>query len=172
MATNNSAGWSDCMKLEYDTLMGYYTWTLIKRPPNINIVGSQWTFRVKRDNLGLLNKLKSKLIAQGFSQIPGLDFNEIYSPTIMFTSIQLILALTCHYNLELQQIDVEGPCLNGILNNEVYMLQPEGFIKKVKEHLVCKVNKGTYGPRQSGSVWHHMFKHNLEKICFIPGNAA
>ena len=89
------------MKLEYGTLMEYHTWTLVERPPNINVVGSRWTFRVKRDNLGLLNKLKSRLVAQGFSQIPGLDFNETYSPTIRFTSIRLILTLASRYNLEL-----------------------------------------------------------------------
>ena len=80
MASTNSKGWSDSMKIKYNILMEYHTWTLVERPPNINMVGSRWTFRVKHDNLGLINKLKSRLVAQGFSQVPGLDFNEMYLP--------------------------------------------------------------------------------------------
>ena len=145
---------------------------LIERPPDTNIVGSRWTFHVKRDNLGCVNNLKSQLIAQGFSQVPGLDFNEMYSPTIQFTSIQLILALVCCYNLELCHIDVKGAYLNGILDEDVYMRQPKGFIKKGKEHLVCKLKKGLYGLKQLGRVWHEMLKQEMDKLGFRPSNTA
>ena len=74
--------WKDACKEEYNNLMGYRTWTLVERPAGINIVGSRWTFRTKRDNLGQVTKYKARLVAQGYSQIPGLDFNETYSPTI------------------------------------------------------------------------------------------
>ena len=74
--------WKDACKEEYDTLMGYRTWTLVERPAGINIVGSLRTFRMKRDNLGQVTKYKARLVAQGYSQIPGLDFNETYFPTI------------------------------------------------------------------------------------------
>jgi len=72
------------------------------------------------------------LVAQGFLQIPGLDFNETYSPTIRFMSIRLILALVCRYNLELRHIDVKGAYLNGKLDDNVYMQQPEGFTEGKK----------------------------------------
>ena len=74
--------WKDACKEEYDTLMGYRTWTLVKRPAGINIVGCRWTFRTKRDNIGQVTKYKARLVAQGYSQIPGFDFNETYSSTI------------------------------------------------------------------------------------------
>ena len=67
---------------------------------NINIVRCQWTFRVKRDNLGAVNKFKVRLVTQGFSQIEGLDYNETFLPTIRFTTIILILALAYRHNLE------------------------------------------------------------------------
>src|SRR3979490_1567487 len=70
---------------KFNTLKGYNTWMLVDKPPDISIVGSRWMFRVKRDNLGHVDKLKSRLVAQGYSQILGLNFNETYSPTIRFT---------------------------------------------------------------------------------------
>ena len=87
----------------------------------MNIVSSRWTLRVKHDNLGKINKYKARLISQGFSQVSGLDYNEMYSPTIRFTSIHLILALACKYNLELHQINIKGAYLNGKLEENIYI---------------------------------------------------
>ena len=101
MNSPNANKWCKACKLEYETLLRYHTSMLINRPLNTNIVGSRWTFRVKCDNLGDTDTLKSRLVTQGFSQIPGLDFNETYSPMIILTSIHLILALTCRYDLQL-----------------------------------------------------------------------
>ena len=139
MQSSNALKWRKSFEEEYETLLGYHTWNLVKRPPNINIVGSWWTFRVKRNNLGQVDKYKAQLIAQGFSQVSGLDFNETFSPTIRFTSICFILAMACCYNLKLRHIDVKGTYLNGILDDDVYMRQPKGFIKPGEEHLVCKL---------------------------------
>jgi hypothetical protein len=167
----NAEKWKDSMDAEYETLMGYRTWNLVERPHNVNIVGNRWIYRIKRDNLGQINKYKARLVAQGFSQVPGLDFNETYSPTIRFTTIRLILALACKYNLEVRQIDVKGAYLNGILEDDVYMRQPEGFVQPGKENLVCKLYKGIYGLKQSGRVWHHTLKSELGKLGFTPGDA-
>ena len=172
-ATNspNAAKWQESMNDEFDSLKKYQTWYLVDKPPNVNIVGSRWTYRVKRDNLGLVNRYKARLVAQGFSQVAGLDFEETYSPTIRFTSIRLILALACRYNLELRHIDVKGAYLNGKLQDDVYMRQPEGFVEKGKEHLVCKLNKGLYGLKQSGRVWHQTLRLEMEKLGFKHGDA-
>ena len=89
-------------------------------------------------------------MAQGFSQVTSLDFNETYSPTICFTSIRLILAMACRYNLGLCHVDVKGAYFNGKLEDDVYMHQPDGFIEEGKEALVCKLNKGLYRLKQSG----------------------
>ena len=151
--------------------MGYHTWKLIEKPPSGNIVGCRWTFRVKRDNLGAINKFKARLVAQGFSQVEGLDYNETFSPTIKFTTIRLMIALACRYNLELQHINIKGAYLNGKLEDDVYMRQPEGFMVKGKEHLVCKLYKSMYGLKQLGRIWHHTLKQGLEKLGFTAGEA-
>ena len=101
--------------------MGYGTWDLVTAPKDTNIIVSHWTFRVKCDNLGEINRFKSCLIAQGFSQVPGVDFNETYSPTIRLPSIHFILAFACKNNLKLRQIDVKGAYLNGKIDKNVYM---------------------------------------------------
>ena len=103
---------------EYKTLMGYRTWDLVPKPFRTNIVRSRWTFCVKRDNLGNINKFKAWVVAQGFSQIPGVNFTETYSPTIHLTSIRFILAYACQNNLELKQVDIKGAYLNGRLDDD------------------------------------------------------
>ena len=115
---------------EYEILGGYYTWKLVDQPLNINIISSCWTFRVKQDNHGQVNRYKARLVVQGFSQVEGIDYEYMYSPTIRMTTIQLILALVTKYDLKLRMVDMKGAYLNGKLDDTVYMHQPEGFIKK------------------------------------------
>ena len=103
-SANTSKWWKSCEE-EYKTVLGYHTWTLVEKSPNINIVESQWTFRVKRNNLRQVDKYKAQLVTQGFSQVSSLDFNETFSPTIRFTSIWFILAMACYYNLKLRPGD-------------------------------------------------------------------
>ena len=150
MASLDAEKWKSACAEEYDTLMGYHTWTLVEKPPNTNIIGSRWTFRVKQDNHRQVNRYKAQLVAQGFSQVPSIDFNGTYAPTICLTTIRFIIALACKYNLELQQINVKGAYLNGKLDKDVYMQQPEGFVQPGREGLVCKLLKGVYGLKQSG----------------------
>ena len=171
MSSDNADKWKSACEAEFSILMRYHTWELVERPTNVNIVGSRWTFRVKRDNLSRVDKFKARLVAQGFSQIAGLDFNETYSPTIRFTSIRLILALACRHNLFLRHIDIKGAYLNGKLEEDVYMRQPEGFIAEGTENLVCKLRKSIYGLKQSGRVWHNTLKQELLKQGFVPGDA-
>ena len=121
MTSPDAEKWKAACTKEYNTLMGYHTWTLVERPPNTNIIGSHWMFQVKHDNHRQLNRYKAQLVVQGFSQVPGLDFNETYAPTIQLTTLHFIIALACKYKLELRQIDVKGAYLNGKLDKDVYM---------------------------------------------------
>ena len=85
--------WEEAHEAEYNLLIGYNTWMLAEKPSDKNIIRSRWIFRLKQDNLGQIDWYKARLVAQGFSQIPGVDFNKTYSPTIQLTSIQLIITL-------------------------------------------------------------------------------
>ena len=85
------------MKVEMDALNRNKTWDVVPVPSNWNIVGSKWVYKIKRDSSGNIAKYKARLVAQGFSQQPGTDFDEIYSPVVRFDSLRLLLALTAHY---------------------------------------------------------------------------
>ena len=158
MQSTNSSKWTNACQTELNTLLGYYTWDLVNKPLNINIVGNRWVFCVKSDNLGNVNKYKAHTVAQGFSQKPRVDFNETYSPTVQLTSICFILALADKYSLELLQVNVKGEYLSGKLDEDIYIQQPKGFIKPGTEHLICKLNRGLYGLKKSRCVWHHTLK--------------
>jgi hypothetical protein len=99
MKSKDAAEWKKSCQDEFKMLIGYRTWHLVEKPEGVNLVGSRWTFRVK--NKGNVDKFKARVVTQGYSQIPGVYFQEMYSLTIRFTSIQLILALASKYDLEL-----------------------------------------------------------------------
>ena len=111
----------------------------------------------KLNAAGQVEKYKARLVAKGFTQREGVDFVETFSPVSKFTSIRIISALMAYYDLELHQMDVKIAFLNGHLEEEIYMLQPEGFGEKGKENMVCKLNISIYGLKQASHQWYILF---------------
>ncbi|CAL1382933.1 unnamed protein product [Linum trigynum] len=102
-------------------------------------------------------KFKARVVARGFSQREGVDYNEIFSPVVRHTSIRVLLAIVAHYDLELEQLGVKTAFLHGELEEEIYMTQPEGFEVPGKEDYVCKLKKSLYGLKQSPRQWYKRF---------------
>jgi len=94
-------------------------------------------------------RYKARLVAKGFSQIPGVDYNDVFSPVLKHSSIRTFFGIVAMHNLELEQLDVKTAFLHGELDEEIYMEQPEGFIEPGKEAFVCKLKKSLYGLKQS-----------------------
>jgi hypothetical protein len=92
------------------------------------------------------------LVAKGYSQCPGFDFKETFAPTVCYSTIRIVLALAALEDLELRSIDISHAYLNGTLEEEIYMQQPEGFEVGGPDH-VCKLRKSLYGLKQAGRVW-------------------
>jgi Reverse transcriptase (RNA-dependent DNA polymerase) len=113
-------------------------------PSGSKKVGCKWIFKIKRDSKGKIERYKVRLVAKGFTQKEDIDFNETFSPVSKKDSIRIVLALVAHYNLELHQMDVKTAFLNGELEEEVYMDQPESFSIGGKEHMVCKLKMSLY----------------------------
>jgi hypothetical protein len=115
--------WEKAIHEELTVLQDAKTWVLVDPPPGANIVGSKWVFRVKKDADGNIARKKARLVAQGFSQVPGVDYFDTYAPVARLATIRTVLALAARYNMELHQIDIKGAYLNGELADDevIYM---------------------------------------------------
>jgi hypothetical protein len=102
-------------------------------------------------------RYKARLVSKGYSQIPGIDFNEVISPVVKHSSIRTLLSIVAKHDYELEQLDVKTAFLHGELEEDIYMEQPEGFIIPRKEDLVSKLQKSLYGLKQSPRQWYKRF---------------
>ena len=110
---------------------------------------------------GSINKYKARLVIKSYRQREGLDYFDTYSPVTIINSIRMIIAIAALCNLEIHQMDVKTAFLNGDLDEEIYMEQPEGFIAPGQEKKVCKLVKSLYGLKQAPKQWHEKFDHTM-----------
>ncbi|KAH9655417.1 Integrase catalytic domain-containing protein [Citrus sinensis] len=112
---------------------------------------------IKRDGNDQVERYRARLVVKGYAQKEGIDFNEIFSPVVRLTTVRVVLAMCATFDLHLEQLDVKTAFLHGELEEEIYMLQPEGFAEKGKENLVCRLNKSLYGLKQAPRCWYKRF---------------
>ena len=153
MAGADSLKWKDAMSKEIDSMYKNKVWDLVEKPINRNLISSKWIFKKKIGADGEVSTYKARLVAQGYSQKEGVDYDEIFSPVVRFETVRTILALSSKYKFVLHQMDVSSAFLNGDLQEELYMAQPEGFIASGEEHLVCKLKKSIYELKQAPRCW-------------------
>ncbi|KAL2248429.1 UNVERIFIED_CONTAM: Retrovirus-related Pol polyprotein from transposon TNT 1-94 [Sesamum indicum] len=137
-----SKQWLSAMNEEMKSLEENKTWVLVPKPKNASIVDCY------------------------FTQKEGIDYNEIFSPVVKYTTVRIILALTAHYNWELKQMDVKTAFLHGDLDENIYMCQPAGFIDKSKPDFVCLLKKSLYGLKQSPRQWNKKFDSFMHSLKF------
>ncbi|KAD6119012.1 hypothetical protein E3N88_10283 [Mikania micrantha] len=123
-----SAKWLDAMNFEMQSMRDNQVWDLVELSPGSRAVGSKWIFKRKTDMHGNVHTYKARLVAKGFTQTQGVDYDETFSPVAMIKSIRILLAITAYYDYEIWQMDVKTAFLNGHLSEDVYMVQPDGFI--------------------------------------------
>jgi len=123
-------------------------------PSGCKAIGCKWVLKRKLKVDGTVDKYKARLVAKGYRQRENVDFFDTYSPVTRVTSIRVLISLASVYNLVVHQMDVKTAFLNGELEEEIYMDQPEGFVIPGKEHLVCKLDKSLYGLKQAPKQWH------------------
>ena len=167
--------WRAAIRSELHSLLKAGTWRYVHKPSDANLVGCRWVFKVKRDKDGRVHKFKARLVAQGFTQVYGIDYAETYAPVARYTSIRLIIALAAHYDWELHQMDVKTAYLNGELDKPIYMRAPEGLDlidqPACPADRVCLLIKSLYGLKQSGRRWHANINHSLIANGFTPLHA-
>ncbi|RVW90629.1 Retrovirus-related Pol polyprotein from transposon RE2 [Vitis vinifera] len=152
-------------KSEEGIFLGYSS--KMPRPKDVNVIGTKWIFKNKMDENGVIVRNKARLVAQGFKQIEGIDFDETFAPIARLESIQILLVVACVWKFKLLQMDVKSTFLNGILNEEVYVEQPKGFQDPRCPNHVYRLRKALYGLKQAPRAWHERLTSYLLKKGFM-----
>ena len=155
------------MDLEFHSLLKQQTWSLVPPPANKNIVTCKLVFKLKWNNDGTMARYKAKLVARGHLQQYGLDYEETFSPLVKFTIVRLLLALVVNYGWVLKQLDVGNAFLHGILKEEVYMAQPQGYVDQSYPDHVCLLHKAFHGLKQVPQAWFESFSIQLLHVDFV-----
>ena len=159
--------WEKAMETEMQSLKANKVWDLVELPKGRKAIGSKWVYKVKTGADGQIERYKARLVAQGFSQKYGDDYDETFCPVVRLESLRALMALAVQNGLKLHQVDVTTAFLNGELEEEVYMRQANGFITDGEEHLVCKLKKSIYGLKQSPRCWNTALDSQLKDMGFV-----
>ena len=159
------------MEQEFQALLKNDTWQLVPPVSGVNIIDSKWVFKVKRHADGSIERYKARLVAKGFKQRYGLDYEDTFSPVIKPTTIRLLLSLAVTRGWFLRQLDVQNAFLHGVLEEEVYMRQPPGFVDPARPNHLCCLFKALYGLKQAPRAWHARLGSVLRALGFIPSIA-
>lgn len=145
--------WIEAMKSELDSINKNYTWTLTTLPENQKAIGLKWVYKTKRDAQGKIIKYKAILVAKGYVQEQGIDFDEVFE-------------LAAYHGWQVHHLHVKSTFLHGELKEEVYVTQPEGFIQQGNSGKVYKLTKALYGLRQAPRAWNVKFDQTLKSLDF------
>ncbi|GJS09464.1 retrovirus-related pol polyprotein from transposon TNT 1-94 [Tanacetum coccineum] len=145
--------WIVAMQEELNQFVANDVWELVPQPRNMTIIGTKWVFRNKLDENGVVSRNKARLVAQGYNQQEGIDYDKTYAPVARLESIRILLAYACALDFKLFQMDVKSAFLNGFINEEVYVAQPPGFIDFEKPDHVYKLKKALYGLKQAPKAY-------------------
>uniref|UniRef100_A0AAV1UWT9 Reverse transcriptase Ty1/copia-type domain-containing protein n=2 Tax=Peronospora matthiolae TaxID=2874970 RepID=A0AAV1UWT9_9STRA len=166
MESSDSGKWKEACDSEFDSLQRNDTWEIVPLPKGRKAIGCRWVFRVKENQDGEVKRFKARLVAKGFSQKFGVDYEETFAPVAKFTSIRVVLSMAAKYGLMLYQMDVKTAFLNGSLNEDIYMDQPDGYLDATQPDYVCKLKRSLYGLKQSPRMWNQTIDGFMIKMGF------
>ncbi|CAM8905238.1 unnamed protein product [Rhodiola kirilowii] len=144
-------------------------WDLVPQPDDVNVIGTKWIFKNKSDEQGNITRYKARLVAQGYTQIEGVDFDETFAPVVRLEAIRLLLALSYHLKFKLFQMDGKSAFLNGLLNEEVYVAQPKGFEDPHHPDHVYRLKNALYGLKQAPRAWYERLTEFLINHGYVRG---
>jgi hypothetical protein len=170
LASPQAEQWKQAMDEEMQSLLGNNTYELTPLPYGRKAIPCKWVFALKTDASGNVVRFKARLVAKGFAQREGIDYTEVFAPVSKHTSLRTLLALSAAHDLEMRQIDVKTAYLNGILEEDIYMMQPPGY-EDGGPGIVCKLSRSLYGLKQAGRVWYERLCAELIKLGFKPSTA-
>ena len=156
-------------------------WVLVPSPPDYHPIGTKWVFKNKQSEDGVIVRNKARLVAQGFCQKEGIDYEETFAPIARLEAIRILLAFVASKGFKLYQMDVKSAFLNGYIEEEVYVRQPPGFENPKFPNHVFKLHKALYVLKQASRAWYEHLKAScltkglkrvrLIKLCFSSSKA-
>ncbi|GJW63030.1 retrotransposon protein, putative, ty1-copia subclass [Tanacetum coccineum] len=166
MLDPKSNKWLGVMNAEMQSMIDNMVWVLVDLPPNCKTVGSKWIFKKKTDMDGIVHTYKARLVAKGYTQLYGVDYEETFSPVADIRAIRILISIAAYYDYEIWQMDVKTAFLNGYLDEDIYMVQPEGFIDPNHPRKVCKLKRSIYGLKQASRSWNKRFDEEIKRFGF------
>nr|GEZ35532.1 retrovirus-related Pol polyprotein from transposon TNT 1-94 [Tanacetum cinerariifolium] len=161
--------WIEAMQEELNEFEHLGVWKLVPRPDKVMVITLKWIYKVKLDELGGILKNKARLVARGYLQEEGIDFEESLAPVARIDSIRIFLAFVAHMNMVVYQMDVKTAFLNGNLQEDIYVSQPDGFVSTDNPNHVYKLKKALYGLKQAPRAWYDMLSSILISQDFSKG---
>jgi hypothetical protein len=158
--------WFAAMQAEFDALRANETWALVPRPAGVNVVSGKWGFRHKLNPDGSLDRYKARWVVRGFSQRPGIDFGDTFSPVVKPSTIRTVLSIIASKNWPAHQLDVSNAFLHGHLQGQVFAQQPVGFVDPARPHHICSLSKSLYGLKQAPRAWFLRFTRHIKTLGF------
>ena len=157
--------WMVAMDDEINNMRRLDVFKEVARPKNHNVITPKWVFRRKFEN-GTLVKHKARLVARGFTQVSGVDYHDayLYAPVVRLETFRALISIAALFGLELRQFDVSAAYLHGDIDEEVYMEPPPGYGGRDS---VWLLQKGLYGLKQAGRIWHERLKADMEDLGFV-----
>src|SRR5258707_682749 len=162
MLRTDAAEWELACDDEWHTFERMGVYEVVPCPKGRKVVGSRWVFCIKHGPDGTIQKYKARVVAQGFTQVENIDYDETFVPVAKFASLRAILALATEEDLEVHQMDVKSAYLNGVLQQEIFMEAPPGL--NVPEGMVLCLIKAVYGTKQGGRVWYDDIRSSLQSM--------
>nr|GEX53796.1 hypothetical protein [Tanacetum cinerariifolium] len=158
--------WLDAMNAKMQSIKDNQVWRLVDLPPNCKTIMSKWLFKKKTDMDGNVHTYKARLVTKGFIQLYGVDYEETFSLFTDIRAIRILIAIAVFYDYEIWQMDVKTTFLNGYLNEDIYMVQPKGFVNPKHPRKVCKLQRSIYGLKQASRNWNKIFDEEIKRFRF------
>lgn len=156
--------WMRAIHEELDSLRANETWDVVQQPPNVKVITSKWIFKKKFDKDGNLDRYKARVVARGFMQREGIDFQETYAPVAKLATIRFLLVIGIQFDYCFYHMDVITAFLHGDLDQPVYMKPPDGV--NIDDGMVLKLKKSLYGLKQSPKCWNNRFHQFVTGLSF------
>lgn len=163
--------WLAAAEEEIESLKEHKVWTLCDLPPGKKTISCKWVFKTKFNGNGQIDSYKARLVARGFSQRYGEDYDETFAPVVKHETIRVLLAIAAKRKLHVRHMDVKNAYLNGEIDEEIFMEQPPGFVEIGQECKVLKLQRSLYGLKQSARAWNKTANQVLEQLEFKRGYA-